>query len=942
MTEPSAHDRSPLLTEADVRLEVERLFRRDHRSKLLALFGRGQPGRFELDGLRWEIIPTTCELMLRSKLPAPGEPSISGSVYLVDWAEDALPLDVSCRLAGGRIYHVARDARLAALFGARQVDQGLASTALARLVLSGGIDGLRKITGLRLTTHDLWTRVLEARFGIPESALESGTLWLRWVRGSDAGPAFARACEGDDLLRAVRRELLAWLEERLGSVGVLGFRAWELGLVDRALQALLLLVAVSRHEDAYLRGLVNGQIASIAPGLANEVRVAHAGGTAEALLEEVLSVEDEADRRLLEGAQQFAQGMSGGASALAEASGWLPAGHAARETAVAAALTRFVDQVSAATGGDAPSAEALEAVLAAFDHLSAHRLDRAIRGSEHVEARKMAARLSAWLLARRVRPQLAEHGTPWQPAIDLARRYTEEGGFLDWARQSLRGMRGAGDALMGAVRRLYGAVDAVARADDQRFAKAYVSWVEAGKPSNEVLPIEHVTKRVVAQFLKGGEHRRLLLVLMDGMSYAAAVQVLQRLRDQRRWSPIAWRTPGWHGQLAIPPVLAAAPTLTEVSRAALFAGVADPRFGDQGADKDDARWASNPHVRELVGEEPLKVFFRREIHAGHELIDEVKQAVAGDQRVVAVVVNAIDEQLKGSLQVADDYSKTPILPLEALLSAADGAERAVLLVADHGHVAGDAMRVAGARIPIGREGGARWRALAEGEQPQDGEVLLPRTSWKPRGAAGIAALWDTALANRAPHYGEHGGLSLAETVAPAFLIGPEWLDRIAGDDAELSCRVPPQPDWWVLKIARPAVTPVALAEEPKTPAKVQLQLIPVEPAKTPTAPPPAPTEPTLVARLRTSKLFAQQVAGVSKPDVERVLTWLAVLVEAGGSLTAADFARLCGVRPHQVGGVVARMGVLNADGFAIVEHDVAGRRVVLQKARLLSQFGVTE
>jgi hypothetical protein len=428
---------------------------------------------------------------------------------------------------------------------------------------------------------------------------------------------------------------------------------------------------------------------------------------------------------------------------------------------------------------------------------------------------------------------------------------------------------------------------------------------------------------------------------MDGMSYAAAVQVLQRLRDQRRWSPIAWRTPGWTGLLPIPPVLAAAPTLTEVSRAALFAGVADPRFGDQGTDKDDSRWSSNPHLRELVGEEPLKVFFRRDIHAGHELIDEVKQAVAGDQRVVAVVVNAIDEQLKGSLQVAVDYSKTPILPLEALLSAADGAERAVLLVADHGHVAGDAMRVAGGRIPVGREGGARWRALAEGEQPQDGEVLLPRTSWKPRGAAGIAALWDTALANRAPHYGEHGGLSLAEAVAPAFLIGPEWLDRVAGEDVELSCRVLPEPDWWGLKIARPAAPPVA-AQPPRTTTKAQLQLIPVGPAKTPTTPPPPPTEPALVARLRTSKLFTQQVAGVSKPDVERVLTWLAVLVEAGGSLTSGDFARLCGVRPHQVGGVVARMGVLNADGFAIVEHDVAGRRVVLQKARLVSQFGVTE
>jgi hypothetical protein len=86
----------------------------------------------------------------------------------------------------------------------------------------------------------------------------------------------------------------------------------------------------------------------------------------------------------------------------------------------------------------------------------------------------------------------------------------------------------------------------------------------------------------------------------------------------------------------------------------------------------------------------------------------------------------------------------------------------------------------------------------------------------------------------------------------------------------------------------------------------------------------------------------QQVMGVPKPDVERVLTWLAVLVEAGGNMTATDFARSCGVRPHQVGGGVARMGILNADGFAIVEHDVAGRRVVLHKARLLSQFGVAE
>src|SRR5215470_11413835 len=119
---------TPLLSEADVRLEVERLFRREHRSKLLALFGRGQPGRFNLNGVSWEIVPTLCELELRSRLPQPGGTTTTGSVYLVDWEEDALPLDISCRLAGGRIYHIAREARLGALFGARQVDPGLSST----------------------------------------------------------------------------------------------------------------------------------------------------------------------------------------------------------------------------------------------------------------------------------------------------------------------------------------------------------------------------------------------------------------------------------------------------------------------------------------------------------------------------------------------------------------------------------------------------------------------------------------------------------------------------------------------------------------------------------------------------------------------------------------------------------------------------------------------
>src|SRR5262245_46060048 len=115
---------APLLTVPEVRQEVARIFRRDQRSRLVAWYGRGGIGEFEVAGRRWRVVPTGCELDLGERLPRPDERQADGSVYLVDWAADVLPLDLACRLAGGRIYHVARDARLATLFGARQVEAG--------------------------------------------------------------------------------------------------------------------------------------------------------------------------------------------------------------------------------------------------------------------------------------------------------------------------------------------------------------------------------------------------------------------------------------------------------------------------------------------------------------------------------------------------------------------------------------------------------------------------------------------------------------------------------------------------------------------------------------------------------------------------------------------------------------------------------------------------
>jgi hypothetical protein len=300
---------------------------------------------------------------------------------------------------------------------------------------------------------------------------------------------------------------------------------------------------------------------------------------------------------------------------------------------------------------------------------------------------------------------------------------------------------------------------------------------------------------------------------------------------------------------------------------------------------------------------------------------------------VAVVVNAVDEDLKSSVQVAKDYSLAPVLPLDALLSAAEEGERAVLLVADHGHVLGDGTRPLGGRLGRDRPGGARWRALAEGEEPEEEEVVLPKTSWVPRGWDRVAVLWDPSVVNRSASYGEHGGLSLAEAVAPAILIAPDWLERAVPDDSGLAVRSMPTPDWWELRVRKPAVRPAVTA----TPRPVQPSLFDSGPE--PSAPS-VPASLPFIQAIRRSIVFQSQTEGQPAAEVERVLSWLTILIEAGGSLSAADFAAAASVRSHQIGGVVARMGMLNADGFAMVEHDHVGRRVVLHRSRLVQHYGL--
>lgn len=386
------------------------------------------------------------------------------------------------------------------------------------------------------------------------------------------------------------------------------------------------------------------------------------------------------------------------------------------------------------------------------------------------------------------------------------------------------------------------------------------------------------------------------------------------------------------------PMLAALPSLTGVSRSALFGGKPIKAGESLDTAKDPERFATHAGLRR-IGIESAPLYLKEfvETSSGDLNPKAIELVRSPEQRIVALVVNALDDQLKGARQIRVPADLSHIKPLGRLLSEAAEANRAVLLIADHGHVRSDRMQ------PVGRPGdGRRYRALAESETPECYEVAISKdVAWVERGRSRVAMLYrDSDSYGTATHTGEHGGISLAEIVAPAILIGSDTLRRRVEmaegkDDPELDVAPLPRPDWWELR-------PPPKVREPKSPrppqvvSKTRRDTPPKAQAALPgilDTPPAVESTPESewLNNLRTSKAFGGRSVDQLKRFREVVAPRLAVLANAGGTMPSDVFARKVGVLPRNVGGVVSEMQEwVNFDGYLIVEHDPISRRLLLR------------
>ncbi|GAT83611.1 hypothetical protein STXM2123_4312 [Streptomyces sp. F-3] len=582
--------------------------------------------------------------------------------------------------------------------------------------------------------------------------------------------------------------------------------------------------------------------------------------------------------------------------------------------------------------GQALASGETAAVADAVRHLADHRLADAPEEAARIERARMGQRLSQWLateppaesptVADAVKRHITETG--W---VDLALEHIEAGGDPDPV------LKAAYDALGARVRERRRAIDA-------SFARVLASWTESGTQPGTMLTVETFLEQVVKPVVRHGEGRRVLLLVLDGMSAAIANELGEELRSTwAEFDPLPEGAPQRRAMAA------ALPTLTAVSRTSLFAGRLT-----KGGQADEKRLFP---AHKLWGGAPAAVFHKDDLrgeHAGDTFGPALTEALDDGRTHVAVVLNTIDDRLAKEQKLGDGAWRIDhIAGLRDLLRVAAFQGMAVILTSDHGHV----VDRRGVKVDAAEPLSARHRLPGGPLAEQEIQLSGPRVV-SPEPGATVVALWDADSRYTALKAGYHGGASLAEFTVPvlAFLpFGAEppkgW--RELGDQ---------RPEWWstARQTPAPAVTepgPAPAAKTKRTPAKPTKKQIEIAkthdtlfdmalaPGGDDTLVTPTPVSPdeVLVDGLLASETYQAQLGLLArKPPQEQIRKALTALVDAG-TLPVTALAQRAGLPPTRGDGFAAVLRqLLNYDGVQVLETLPDGRTLRLHTSLLRDQF----
>ncbi|WP_431882384.1 BREX-2 system phosphatase PglZ [Micromonospora gifhornensis] len=850
-------------------------------------------------GQRARVVPCVSPLAIWEHLVADrGDEAL---VLLTDIPEASLGHGVRSRILRQQVITVEPWELVVEAFGAQVPDAALERERWAGPALLDAMPpaGWPRLATTVLTREVALRHLAAVRLGLDRRGADPDdldvTTLLRWSAEPGAVEAF-------NLLRAEERDGLArWLVERFG----------------RPARALFALVEAGRGADALPLGLVcealwsldtpeavraQGRIDHYFGGLNDDASVRGLAVAATQLVGMMLTDRDTAVRRqghaLLDRAEQLVTQF--GAADSVGHSLILRSGFTRRVSAVAQALL---------AGLATPELDA------AVDDLAAHQLAKAGAEAERLRRVQMAQRLVRWLSTEVASPASVADGVQRQIA---------DWGWVDRALNHVWAGEDAHPQLQSAFQAVFQRALQRRRELDAAFANRLAAWAPAG-PANDgdLLTVENLLPRVVEPLIRA--RRPVLLVVLDGMSAAVAVELAEELSQHWvEYDPLAGGDVGRRR-----PMVAALPTLTSVSRTSLFAGAL--RAGTQSTEKqmfDQGRWGAD-----------ARIFHKGPARggAGEVFAGELADAMADPTRLVAVVINTVDESLAHGREGDDaGWQLNDLGFLRSLLDLARSSGRAVLITSDHGHV----LERGGEHVKAADASSARHRTGPAPAGPGEVELTGPRVVAE---GQRIIALWDPSRRYRPMKAGYHGGASLAEVTIPllAYLV-PNVTDVPAGW-APVEDR---QPDWW--ESTPPAAAQPDLA--PPTPPARSRRKAPVvvgealfdvpQPAAAPGVA--ASSGDDLVAMLLATELFRTQHALTPrKIELGKIEAAMRALVEAKGVLSTAVLAQRAGELPARAGGFVTILQrIFNVDNYPVLSQVDDGRTVRLELALLRTQFGL--
>jgi hypothetical protein len=558
---------------------------------------------------------------------------------------------------------------------------------------------------------------------------------------------------------------------------------------------------------------------------------------------------------------------------------------------------------------DDPDAEALSRLSDAFAHVDRHFRASLGEDAERVRRLRMGVRLAR-------RHVSAAERTPPRDLGEAATLFIDDGAWVDAAREAI-GDGETVETLAAAYGRLASLVDEERRDRDRAFAAAFAAWNRVLPTTTEaLLPIERVLDEIVVPVAK---HARVLLLVLDGLSYPEAIRLFGDLASE------GW-TPNIPGGVRLPHIVAAVPTVTTVSRTSLLTG----RLATGNQETERVGFADHRALRDASGGQPPRLFHKRDLGTEFgRIAPEVRDTILDpEQHVVGVVVNAIDDHLAkgGQLRLAEGLQG--VKPLRPLLAAAAEARRAVVLASDHGHVIEYGSR---ARPVSG--GGERWRPATSPPGEDEVEISGPRVLLGDGRI--IAPVTESIRYMAADKRGYHGGATPQEALCPLVVLTSGAV-TLAGWQPAAARR----PAWWdpEVPLLRVPDLPVPAAPEPIIDHRGQAAMF----ADDLSVPARAVEVGGWIGVVLSSPVFEQQrkAAGRTALDEEDVARFLAILEVAGGTAPGPALSEAVGLPPSRLRTKLeALRRMLNVDGYPVLalEPDGTAR---LNRELLATQFEV--